>query len=57
MKTLTVIAAVLLLTGCCTTPPARQCDPLPEMAAGQTLQDYTLDVVQRYKVCRGVAAP
>jgi uncharacterized lipoprotein YajG len=55
MKTMTIIAAVLLLTGCCTKPPARQCDPLPEMAAGQALQDYTLDVVQRYKVCRGVA--
>ncbi|SOZ99434.1 hypothetical protein CBM2626_A30030 [Cupriavidus taiwanensis] len=53
MKSLSIITAVLLLTGCCTTPPAPQCDPLPEMAVGQTLQEYTLDVVQRYKLCRG----
>jgi uncharacterized lipoprotein YajG len=53
MKTLALIAAALLLAGCCTTPTARHCDPLPQMADGQTLQEYTLDVVQRYKLCRG----
>lgn len=53
MKPISLIAAVLLLTGCCATPPARQCGPLPQMGEGQTLQEYTLDVVRLYKLCRG----
>jgi hypothetical protein len=47
------IALVVLLAGCTSAP---YCPRLPEMAEGQTLQQYTLEVVWRYQQCReGVA--
>lgn len=44
-----LLLLALLLSACA---PAR-CPPLPEMAPGQTLQEYTIDVVMRYNACRG----
>lgn len=44
------LALAVLLTGCAGAPP---CPPLPTMAAHQTLQEYTLHVVQLYHQCRG----
>lgn len=48
MKTLILVA--VCLAGCSTAPP---CPPLPTMAPGQQLQEYTLEVIHLYHECRG----